>query len=103
MTPAEALEAQPPTRTAPMWLDLPTSARDWIAPGERHSFHLAGALCHEDELTAHDQLLEWDALAGKLLRQSLFGDGDAREARQTAEAVAAVAERLSVALGASRA
>lgn len=100
MTPAEALEAQPPTRDRPMWLDLPPSARDWIVPGERYSHYLPAALCAEDELAAHDQLLAWDALVGKLIRECLFGGHDARVVRKTAEAVAAVAEQLAVALGA---
>jgi len=50
---------------------------------------------------ARDQLDAWDALAGRLLRGSLFGDGG-RELRKGAEAVAAVAEDLNVYLDGPR-
>lgn len=100
MSPAEALAAQPPVRDRATWLDLPTCARDWVVKPARHAFYLPAILCAHDELVAHEQLEEWDALAGKLLRESLFGDGDSRSIRKTAEAVAAVAEQLAVALGA---
>lgn len=100
MTPAEAMAAQPPTHDRAQWFDLPSAARDWIIPGQRYAFYLPAVLCAEDELTAHDQLLEWDALVGKLLREALFGEGESRGLLRTAEDVAAVAERLAVALGA---
>lgn len=101
MTPAEAMAAQPPARERSTWFLLPRAAQDWLV-GEGHTFHLPAVLCPEDELAGHEQLAEWDALVGKLLRASLFGDGDPREVRKTAEAVAAVAEQLAVALGARR-
>lgn len=102
MTPAEAMAAQPPVRDEAIWFDLPTSAREWVVPGQRCSFRLPAVLCADYELEAHEQLLEWDALVGQLLRESLFGDGDPVRLRETAVAVAAVAERLAMALGAVR-
>lgn len=102
MTPEAAMAAQPPVRTCATWYDLPAAARDWVIKPQRHSYYLPAVLCAEDELTAHEQLLEWDALVGKLLRESLFGDGEARGLRETAEAVAGVAEQLAAALGVAR-
>jgi hypothetical protein len=82
--------------------EIPPCAWDWVAPGDRVRYRLPQHLHGEARAAAHKQLAEWDALVGKLLRESLFGDGDPREVRQTAEAVAAEVDRLAVALGVVR-
>ena len=86
------------------WFDLPTAARDWVGPGGRYAFHLSSEpMAHHDWLTARERLAEWDCLAGRMLRASMFDDGgDPRETRRLAEAVAATAEALAVALGEAR-
>lgn len=84
------------------WFDLPTSARDWVTGSGRYAMHLPAVICAHDELMGRERLAEWDALVGRLIRASLFDDGDSRALRQTAEAVAAVAEQLAVALGDER-
>lgn len=101
MTPAEAMAAQPPARDRATWIFLPQAAHGWLV-GEECSIKLAPVLSFGDELEAHERLAEWDALAGKLLRETLFADGNTRHVRKTAEAVASVAEQLAVALGARR-
>ena len=57
-----------------MIFDLPQGARDWLTPGRRHAFYLPPVLSASDELAAWDQLQDWDALAGRMLRASLFDD-----------------------------
>lgn len=101
MTPEQALAAQPPTLAARAF-ELPSCARDWLTEGELARYQLPQHLHGAAELDAHDQLAAWDALVGKLIRESLFGDGEPRAARKTAEAVAAEADRLAVALGLQR-
>lgn len=101
MTPAEAMAAQPPARDRAMWFFLPQAAHGWIV-GEECSVKLPVQLSFNDELEAHERLAEWDALAGKLLRESLFADGNTQYVRKVAEAVASIAEHLAVALGARR-
>jgi hypothetical protein len=85
------------------WFDLPAGARDWLRPGERHSFWLPPELSASDELAGWDQLAAWDQLVGRMIRAALFDDTeDTRRLRKEAEAVAAVAEALAVRLGATR-
>jgi hypothetical protein len=82
----------------PRWFELPPAAQDWVRL-EQAALWLPSALADQDFANAHRVLREWDALTGRLLRESLFGDGG-RELRLTAEAVAAVAESLAVTIGA---
>jgi len=82
--------------------ELPPIIRDWLTPADRTWLWLPSLpLSAHDELNARDQLDAWDALAGRLLRDSLFGDGG-RGLRKGAEAVAAVAEDLHVYLDGPR-
>jgi len=82
--------------------DLPPSVVDHLTPADRTWLWLPPhPLSAHDELNARDQLDAWDALAGRLLRGSLFGDGG-RGLRKAAEAVAAVAEDLHVYLDGPR-
>lgn len=93
-----------PTDDRPRWFDLPTDARDWVGPGGRYAFHLGKPpYAPHDWLIARERLGEWDQITGRLIRASLFAeDEDARALRKLAEAVAAVAESLAVALGETR-
>ena len=82
--------------------DLPPSVVDHLTPADRTWLWLPPQpLSAHDELNARDQLDAWDALAGRLLRDALFGDGG-RGLRKGAEAVAAVAEDLNVYLDGPR-
>ena len=82
--------------------DLPPSVVDHLTPADRTWLWLPSLpLSAHDELNARDQLDAWDALAGRLLRGALFGDGG-RGLRKGAEAVAAVAEDLHVYLDGPR-
>lgn len=86
-----------------MWLDLPSSVTDWLRRGERSSFWLPAVLSESDEWAAWGQLAAWDALVGRMVRACLFDESvDPRKVRKDSEAVAAVAERLAVRLGATR-
>jgi len=60
---------------------------------------LPAELRDHDTAAAKGQLIEWDALCGRLIRESLFGEGEPRPLRKVAEGVAAVAELLAVRLG----
>jgi hypothetical protein len=86
-----------------LWFDLPTAARDWVSVGGRYAFHLPRVLSQHDIAAGRERLAEWDALAGRLLREAWYGSGGAQELLQLAEAVAAVAEHLADALGDKRA
>ena len=82
--------------------DLPPSVVDHLTPADRTWLWLPSLpLSAHDELNARDQLDAWDALAGRLLRGAMFGDGG-RGLRKCAEAVAAVAEDLNVYLDGPR-
>ena len=82
--------------------DLPPSVVDHLTPADRTWLWLPPQpLCAHDELNARDQLDAWDALAGRLMRGAMFGDGG-RGLRKGAEAVAAVAEDLNVYLDGPR-
>jgi len=82
----------------PQWFDLPTGARDWVGPGGRYAHYLPGVRSPHDDLMARERLAEWDALAGRILRRSMFDNHDLVELLHLAEAVAQVAEQLAVAL-----
>jgi len=97
------MDAMPGDPPRPKWFDLPTGARDWVSGSGRYAFYLPAVLSPHDELHGRERLAEWDALAGRMLRASLFDlYGDTRSLRQLAEAVAAVAEQLADALGEHR-
>ena len=87
------------TQAAPRSINLPSSVTDWLRPGERSWIFLPSVLRLHDEAAIRAQILEWDALTGRLIREALFGDGESRALRQCAEAVAAVVEVLTVRLG----
>jgi hypothetical protein len=86
------------------WFDLPSAARDWVEVGGRYAFHLNRVLSPHDIAAGRERIAEWDRLTGRLMRASMFDlQGNPRELRQLAEAVAAVAEHLADALGDKRA
>lgn len=101
MNDAELFALVPPERSTAQTFDLGTDAREWLAPEERAWIRMPGKMSSADELAAWDQLQEWDAVAGRLLRDALLsGPEQASELRQRAEHVAAVAHQLAVRLGA---
>lgn len=98
-----AVPRELPERDRAQWFDLPTDARDWVGPGGRYAYYLPRVLSQHDWLNARERLAEWDALVGRMIRSCLFDyTEDCRATRQLAEAVAAVAEQMAVALGEQR-
>jgi hypothetical protein len=91
-------------RARSQWFDLPSAARDWVEVGGQHAHHLNRVLSPHDIAAGRERIAEWDRLTGRLMRASIFDlQGNPRELRQLAEAVAAVAEHLADALGDKRA
>lgn len=93
------------TEQSQTWFTLPDGARDWLRPGQRHTFWLppVSKMSDSDWLAGFDQLTAWDALVGRMMRGCLFdATEDCRRVRKDAEAVAAVAEALAVRLGVER-
>jgi hypothetical protein len=93
-----------PRQARSQWFDLPAAARDWVPRPGSAAYYLPQVMDKYVELAARERIAEWDSLVGRLLRASMFDlQGNPRELRQLAEAVAAVAEHLADALGDKRA
>ena len=91
------------TEHAQTWYTLPDGARDWLRPGQRHTFWLPRVMSDSDWLAGFDQLTAWDALVGRMIRVMLTDPTeDCRRVRKDAEAVAMVANALAVRLGVER-
>lgn len=89
----------PVQRSSAQWFDLPSGARDWLVRGELATYWMPPVRSDVDSESARGVLSQWDSVAGRLLRRSLFSEEDEpRELRQLAEAVAAVAQQLAEAL-----